>query len=75
MTTSINSPKNQFKAELWFSKKVFTGTVITVTMDEKNENHDTIQYYLRAAKSANANVTIVWKQNIKKFPEFEWVKI
>lgn len=76
MNNSVNSPKHQFVAELYFSRPLGSlGSTIAVTMDEQNERHDTVQYYLRMARQNKVEVTIVWKQNLKKFPEFDWKEI
>ena len=70
------SPKSKFLIEFNYSKSIEEiGSVCSITTDKLENSENTINHYVQMARKNNANVTITVKENKKKYPEFDWVKI
>lgn len=68
--TSLHSPKAHFSASVYFNKPVKgLGSVVSLTADSIEQLKSDI------ACCGYKRATVVIRENRKRYPEFEWVKV
>lgn len=73
---SFRSPKNKYRIELTYGKAISEiGSVSSYTANETSETHNVLLHHIEQAKKNNTTLTVVWKENKKVYPEFDWVEV
>lgn len=68
--TSLHSPKAHYSASVYFDKPVRgLGSVVSLTADSVEQLKSDI------ARCGYKRAAVVIRENRKKYPEFEWVKV
>jgi len=73
---SFRSPKNKYSVSLTYGKALKEiGSSSTFTTNEINENDNVLKHHIDQAKRNETSLTVVWKENKKVYPEFDWVEV
>ena len=74
-TKSFKSPKNRFMAQITYSQPLpEIGSCSTVTANSIDELKERVIFYTNQATKNNLTSNIRISENLKSYPEFEWVE-
>ena len=75
-TTSFKSPKNKYRASVYYSKTLKgIGSVTSATANEVVDLKSHVRFYIEQAHRNKATCFVTIYENLKKYPFFDWKEI